>query len=451
MTETIVAQATPQGESALALIRISGDLSDKIIKDACNLDSPTPRNAYCKNYSLINGNIIDQIIVIYYKKNNSFTSEKSIEIACHGNQLIVETIVNDLIERGCRVATPGEFTLKSFLNGNIDLTQAEAIAELINAKNETALKLANRNLKGNLSREIIHIQNTCIKQHARIEAFIDFPEDDLGKEQTEELTLELVDVREKISGLLRVSNSTHEFNKLTKVILIGPPNAGKSSIFNAIVGQERSIIDKVAGTTRDYIDYDLKLKRYRVKLFDTAGLRSTNTNVEKEGINRTLSLLDEADLILLVLDSANPYPTDIDNYIKKWVNNNKSIVLLNKSDLSRNIDLNDTLISKLEKIATSIKKENSIECLIEKIEEFLDSKLKETENQNYYVNLRHTTALNNALENLNNAIIKIANGTQLEFSVPDLKMVIDDLGTIVGSTDNENMLDELFSSFCIGK
>ena len=451
MPDTIVAQATPTGESALSLVRISGDLSIQIMEQACGVHCPTPRHAYYKKYTSDKGNTLDQVIVTFYEENKSFTSEKSLELTCHGNQLIVEKIIDDLILKGCRIATPGEFTLRSFLSGKIDLTQAEAIAELIGAKNEAALQLANKNLDGGLSKEIIKIQDECIKQHARLEAFIDFPEDDIGDNQHESVCEEFCNIQKRISGLIDISEKTNAFNKEINVVLIGPPNAGKSSIFNCIIGTERSIVNEIEGTTRDYIDYDLKLKKTRIKLFDTAGIRSTKEEIEQKGITKTLDLMRTSDLLLLVLDSSVPYPSDVEYQIKNIINKDKTLIVLNKSDLDTTLNLEDSYLENFQTLNTSIQNPHTIKNLIDVIDSHLEQRFNQSKEHNFYVNVRHTVALQNAFQNLDFVISNLKNNSEIELSVPHIKATIEELGLIVGKKDNEKMLDALFSSFCIGK
>ena len=255
MTETIVALATPNSQSALGIIRVSGWMVLELCEKSCGLPSPTPRCAHLTKYTSLEQNTLDQIIMVYYKKGRSFTGENCMELTCHGNPIVLEEIINDLIHRGCRLANPGEFTYRAFQNGKIDLTQAEAIADLIGAKNKQALTLANRNLEGNLSKKIYNLQTTILKQHSDIEAFIDFPEDDLGKEKTTQIIANLQEICSELSRLIEVGKKTAVFNRKLRVTLVGPPNVGKSSIFNQIIGLDRAIIDQEPGTTRDFIDF----------------------------------------------------------------------------------------------------------------------------------------------------------------------------------------------------
>ena len=451
MGDTIVAQATPSGESALALIRLSGELCLKIIKESCGLPYPTPRHAYYKKYISVNNDTIDQVVVTYYEEKKSFTSERSLEITCHGNPIIVRSIIEDLLERGCRIAKPGEFTLKSYLNGKIDLIQAEAIADLIGAKSKIAIELANKNLNGELSDKISRIQSKCIEQQAIIEAFIDFPEDDIGSEQTENVIKELEKSAKEIKSLLDISERCDIFNDIINVVLVGPPNVGKSSLFNCIIGNERAIVDKEAGTTRDFIEQKIYLGKTYINMYDTAGLREGKNRIENVGISKTKELIENSDLLLLVLDNSSPYPRSFNKEIKSLLQTNNVILILNKTDLTTKLDLSDTQLNHLEKCYSTIKDKTSIDEIIIKISTQLNTLFEKHKEFGLYVNMRQSNSLKASYVSIDTCISRITSRIDIEFCVPDLKNVILNLGEIVGVKDNEDMLDQLFSNFCIGK
>ena len=451
MGDTIVAQATPSGESALALIRLSGELCLKIIKESCGLPYPTPRNAYYKKYISVSNDTIDQVVITYYEEKKSFTSERSLEITCHGNPIIVRSIIEDLLERGCRIAKPGEFTLKSYLNGKIDLIQAEAIADLIGAKSKIAIELANKNLNGELSDKISRIQSKCIEQQAIIEAFIDFPEDDIGSEQTENVIKELEKSAKEIKSLLDISERCDIFNDIINVVLVGPPNVGKSSLFNCIVGNERAIVDKEAGTTRDFIEQKIYLGKTYINMYDTAGLREGKNRIENVGISKTKELIENSDLLLLVLDNSSPYPRSFNKEIKSLLQTNNVILILNKTDLTTKLDLSDTQLNHLEKCYSTIKDKTSIDEIIIKISTQLNTLFEKHKEFGLYVNMRQSNSLKASYVSIDTCISRITSRIDIEFCVPDLKNVILNLGEIVGVKDNEDMLDQLFSNFCIGK
>ena len=450
MTETIVALATPNSQSALGIIRVSGWMVLELCEKSCGLPSPTPRCAHLTKYTSLEQNTLDQIIMVYFEKGRSFTGENCMELTCHGNPIVLEEILNDLIHRGCRLANPGEFTYRAFQNGKIDLTQAEAIADLIGAKNKQALTLANRNLEGNLSKKIDNLQTTILKQHSDIEAFIDFPEDDLGEEKTTQIITNLQEICSELSRLIEVGKKTAVFNRKLRVVLVGPPNVGKSSIFNKIIGLDRAIIDQEPGTTRDFIDYNINLGKVNIQLYDTAGIRETNQEIERQGIERTYELIRDSDLVLVVLDRSLPYPTIIDHEIKNSVKD-KSILILNKSDLQNNINIAGSYLEEIPKTEVSVTNEESILNLTSQITScLLEDSLVDNE-FNLSVNLRQSNALSKALVYIQNSIENIKTEETIEFAIPDLKESISLLGEIVGNKDNEDMLDLLFSNFCIGK
>jgi tRNA modification GTPase len=349
------------------------------------------------------------------------------------------------------MANPGEFAYRAFQNGKIDLTQAEAIADLIGAKNKQALFLAKKNLEGNLSAKIDNLQNSILRQHSDIEAFIDFPEDDLGEEKTAQIITNLQRICSQLFELIEIGKKTDAFNRNLRVVLVGPPNAGKSSIFNKIIGMDRAIIDQEPGTTRDFIDYNINLGQVNIQLYDTAGIRETDQQIEKQGIERTYELIKDADLVLIVLDRSLPYPSFIDKEMHREIKDRKSIIVLNKSDLPNNIEITGSYFNELPKTEVSVTEGKSILKLTDEIRKcLLDDSCIENE-FNLSVNLRQSNALVKSLACIQKSIVNMQSEETIEFAIPDLKESISLLGEIVGNKDNEDMLDLLFSNFCIGK
>ena len=275
MTETIVAVATPPGESALAILRLSGDHCSKITLSCFDTPSPIPRHSYVSEYRNSAGDSIDQVVWCFYPSGKSFTGEEMLEISCHGNEFIIKEIINDLLSFDIRAAEPGEFTKRAFLSKKIDLTQAEAIAQLISAQSTREAKLSKKNLEGNLSEKILIIQQNILGIVSKIEAFIDFPEDDIGERQSDILISQIADIEFFTKTLADAYHRNSSLISKRKVVLIGSPNAGKSTLFNCIVGYDRSIISTTPGTTRDYISQEIIINDSKIDLIDTAGLRDT--------------------------------------------------------------------------------------------------------------------------------------------------------------------------------
>lgn len=449
MSDTIVAVATPAGESALSLIRISGTLALSIMNSALSIPCPTPRHAYVRHYNSVENEILDQVVCIYYEIDKSFTGEEMIEISCHGNPIIVHHILSDIIERGTRLAEPGEFTKRAYLNEKIDLVQAESISELISAKNKILVNLAQKNLEGNLSSIIKNLQSNLITIQAKFEAFIDFPEDDIGKENHSETLSLLKEFQSYIFSLLEAYKKRETLDSHLKVLLVGAPNAGKSTLFNSILGYDRTIVSDVAGTTRDYISKTLVLEKTNIELIDTAGLRSTNDSTESIGVKNTNELLSQADLIVLVIDASLPYPTFLKTNLKGLSSDAKIIIAENKSDLPKVVNKKD--YTKNDGIiAISAKNKSGINNLTERIEEVITHDCNITD-LDFSINIRHQQIISKLNTQLIGVIDMIASKEDDIIIIQQIKQCLDSLGELTRPTDNEDMLDSLFKNFCIGK
>jgi tRNA modification GTPase len=450
MTDTIVAVATPSGESALAIIRLSGNTCKKIISQCFTTPSPTPRHSYLSEYKNKQGENIDQVIWCYYQNGKSFTGEEMLEISCHGNQFIIDEILQDLLSLGVRVANPGEFTKRAYLSKKIDLVQAEAIASIISAKSTKEAKLSKKNLEGNLSSRIIKLQSNMLNTLSRVEAFIDFPEDDLGKSQSLSIISQIAHDHENISNL---SSAYHRNRKLLSkqlIALVGSPNAGKSTLFNCLVGYDRSIVSSEQGTTRDYVSQDIIINDYRVNLVDTAGLREAQDTIESTGVQNTLEQIERADLLILVLDASVPYPSELSAYIKNTFNRKKIIIVENKNDLKRKISNNvypDCFCIQ----SISAKDHKGIEDIISAITKCLQNDTSEDSEINILINLRQYSSLIDASESLEKAKILLEKNDDYLLAAIEIRESLHQIGEIVGQTDNDAMLDKLFSNFCIGK
>lgn len=449
MSDTIVALATPAGDSALATLRISGPLSECFTKNALSLPYPTPRHSYLANYKSNDAEVIDQVICCYYEQNKSFTNEKMLEISCHGNPIIVQNILSDLVCRGARLADPGEFTKRAFLNGKIDLVQAEAIAEMISAKSLHAIKLARKNLEGNLSSIISRVQTGILKVRAKLEAFVDFPEDDIGIENYAEIISLLTDIQLLTESLIDSSDRRSILDKNSRVILVGAPNAGKSTLFNCLVGFDRSIVSDLPGTTRDYVSKSLILDDIGIELIDTAGLRETSDRLESIGVDNTVELIELADMVIAVLDSSLPYPRELNELLSHFITPENFVIVENKSDLKKHNN-SEKYPKNAGIISVSAKNKVGIRDLVKKIKEVIGFGNENTEIE-FSVNLRHMQSLKEVNVHLLKAISLLKNHQDDLIILSELKQASQSLGNIVNPTGNEEMLDHLFRNFCIGK
>ena len=449
MSETIVALATPAGDSALATIRVSGSLSECFTRDALSLPYPIPRHSYLANYKSNDAEVIDQVICCYYEQNKSFTNENMLEISCHGNPIIVQKILSDLVCRGARLAEPGEFTKRAYLNGKIDLVQAEAIAEMISAKSLHAIKLARKNLDGNLSSIISRVQTEILKVRAKLEAFVDFPEDDIGSENYSEIISLIVGSQLFIESLIDSSNRRSILDKNLRVILVGAPNAGKSTLFNCLVGFDRSIVSDIPGTTRDYVSKSLILDDIGIELIDTAGLRETSDQLESLGVDNTVELIEQADMVIAVIDSSLPYPSELNQLLSHYIVPDNFIIVENKSDLKKHNN-SEKYPNNAGVITASAKNNVGIRDLVKKIKE-VNGFGKENTALEFSVNLRHKQSLNEVNAHLLKATSLLKDHQDDLIILSVLKQASQSLGNIVKPTDNEEMLDHLFKNFCIGK
>ena len=450
MIDTIIALATPAGESALAVIRISGQLSHIIAKEACNDPKPKPRNANLVNYRTFGGEILDQVVITFFSKGNSYTGEDSLEISCHGNPLITEMICKDLINRGCRIAEPGEFTRQAFLNGKIDLPQAESVAQIIAAKNKQALALAQRNLKGKLSDKLLSIQQDILNLQASIEAHIDFPEDDLHENDQKRDHQKVKIIIRELETLLLQAERTKLLTKNIRVVLTGLPNVGKSSLFNALAGKNRALIHSESGTTRDYLELDIKIGEYWITLVDTAGVHDTSEEIELAGIEMSLEQAKDADLFLWVIDNSVPHPTELPEKLTKLIQTKPTLLIRNKSDLGENnwvpnykIPLKATNISSTGKNGLK-----QLEKLLLKIIQEITGEGSENE---YLVAVRHEILIKTCLDELNRFLIESKKEVGDEIISIYLTEARKKLDIMIGRKTNEDMLDILFGEFCIGK
>jgi tRNA modification GTPase len=444
--DTIVANATPLIPSAISIVRISGDKALEIGKKIFSLpEKITPRKVYFGKIFNHKGEVIDEGLFVYFQKPKSFTGEDLVEIYPHGSVPVVKSILEACFMYGARLARPGEFTERAFLNGKIDLLQAEAIADLINAKSERAAKIAVSILEGKLSKQINALREKLINLISLIEAEINFPED-VEEIDSSLIISQLEEVKSQIEKLLASYKKGNLIKEGIKLTIVGRPNVGKSSLFNALVGYERAIVSEIQGTTRDFIEESLKIKDIPVILLDTAGLRDTEDKIEKIGIEKAQEKINEADIILFVIDASFGF-TEEDKKIYDKIKDKPHIIVVNKSDL------NNKPIDFFEKydniVYTSVINNQGIKELEEKIITSLGIIEKEDD---LFINLRQSTLLKQAkekIEEIENHINYLINNKEILMIY--IQEALNYLDEIVGAISTEDVLDNIFSKFCIGK
>lgn len=468
--DTICAIATAMSDAGIGIIRVSGpdaiSICNKIYvsaKKEHNLPDHRPNTITygyivdeSKNHDLC---VIDEVMISYMKAPHSYTREDVIEINSHGGMLVMNQILELLIKSGCRIAEPGEFTKRAFLNGRIDLTKAEAIMDVISAQNNFALESSRNQLQGKISEKVKEIRQKIIYQMAFIESALDDPENYDLTGFSDSLIKIINPIISEIDSLIATSEEGKIRKDGIKTVIIGKPNAGKSSLLNALTGDERAIVTDIAGTTRDIIEETVRLGDIILHLIDTAGIRNTEDIIEKIGVDKAKAMVNDAELVLYILDSTSEID-DEDKEIISLCRNKKTIVLLNKDDLSSDIKITEhivrTLFSESENeavpiIKTSMLKGNGIEDLKSAVTDlFLNGQLIPKQ-ELYITNLRHKNLLQKTLNSLKLVIESIEKGLSEDFYTVDLNDAYVSLGEIIGEEVGDDLVEEIFSKFCMGK
>ncbi len=455
--DTITAIATAPGEGGIGIVRISGSKALNIAEDIFKAMSEKrikdyPIRTLIYGHILEKEKIIDEVLVAYMKAPYTYTKEDVIEINCHGGFISVKKILELVLKKGARLAEPGEFTKRAFLNGRIDLSQAEAVIDVIRAKTDISYNIAQNQLEGSLSFEIKRLRNKITEMLAHIEVSIDFPEEDVEHITYETLYNKSKELKKEIETLYESAESGKIMRDGLKTVIVGKPNVGKSSLLNAILKESRAIVTDIPGTTRDVIEEFVNIKGIPLKIMDTAGIRETEDVVEKIGVERSRESFEKADLIMLVLDASRELSSE-DIEIMEKIKNKEAIVLINKTDLESKIEE--------EKIKAYIRESRIIRISaverigIEQLEEEITSMVyKGNISQKSSVmitNVRHKDALEKAIQSINDAIKGIEDHMPLDFLEVDFKNIWDYLGQVSGDTVSEDLLDTIFRDFCIGK
>ena len=457
MADTIAAVATAMTASGIGIIRISGPESREIAGKIYRSKGGKKRLENVPSHTIQYGficdedEIIDEVLVMVMDAPRSYTGENTVEIDCHGGVLAMKRVLETVIKYGARPAEPGEFTKRAFLNGRIDLSQAEAVIDVINAKNEYALKSSVSQLRGNIQRVIKEIRQGIIYQIAYIESALDDPEhisiDGYGDTLKGEISL----LKEKLNGLLNTVREGKLMKEGIKTVIVGKPNAGKSSLLNLLVGEERAIVTDIAGTTRDILEETIVLHGISLRMIDTAGIRDTDDVVEKIGVKKAVENAKDADLILYVVDSSVPLDEN-DKEIIELLKDKKAIVILNKMDLQQQVTEED-LKEKTNHpvVAVSAKEEEGIEFLEAKIKEMFFEGNLSFNDEIYITNMRHKAAIEDAKRSLELVENSIEMQMPEDFFSIDLMNAYEALGSIIGESVGEDLVNEIFSKFCTGK
>jgi len=455
--DTIAALSTRAGEAAVNIIKMSGIESIKI---ADKIFAAKSKVKLCelKTYSLSYGNIvfnreiIDEVLVSIMRAPGSYTREDVIEINCHGGLAAVNKILDLIIANGARLAEPGEFTKRAFLNGRIDLSQVEAISDIISAKTENSLKIAANNLKGTLSNEIKKIRKSLLDLIINIEASIDFIEEDLETIPFDEISLVTKNIYEELIELIKNEEKGEIIKNGIKIAIVGKPNVGKSSLLNLIAKKEKAIVTPIPGTTRDAIEEILYLNGIPVILTDTAGIRQSKNIIEKIGVSKSMGEIEKADILIIIIDNSKKLTEDDIGILKK-AKEKKHIVCLNKIDEKPKINKAELekYVNKEVILEISVLKNKGIERLEEKIKDLTIGKEKFDIEEKIIINKRQKVSILNAKDAIENARAAVQKRMPEEFLALDLKSAYDLLGDIIGENTSEEILNGIFSKFCIGK
>ena len=467
-TDTIASIATAVSDSGIGIIRVSGEEAISIVhKIYQNKRKEYVLQSYASHtihYGFIieeDGSIIDEVMVSVMKAPRSYTMEDTVEINCHGGALMMKKILMAVTKEGARIAEPGEFTKRAFLNGRIDLSEAEAVMDIIHAKNEFALKSSVKQLRGSVFNKIKELRDKILYEIAFIESALDDPEHISLDGYADKLSEQVISIVKELEKLLSSANDGRMLKEGIRTVIVGKPNAGKSSLLNLLVGEERAIVTDIAGTTRDTLEETVNLGDVTLNVIDTAGIRNTEDTVEKIGVERAKKISEDADLILYVIDSSVPLDENDENIVR-LIQGRKTIILFNKSDLKevvtkRDVDilLSDTFESEKREnifmIRISAKDNDGVDSLIDLIKDMFFHGQIGFNDEIYITNARHKEAVLEALESIRQVQVSIENNMPEDFYSIDLMSAYASLGRIIGEEVEDDLVNEIFSKFCMGK
>ena len=448
MNDTIAAISTALGVGAISIIRVSGDKSIEIVNKIFDKDlEKVKSHTIVYGHIVDNENIIDEVLVSVMKSPKTFTTEDVIEINCHGGIATTNKVLELLLKNGARMAEAGEFTKRAFLNGRIDLLEAEGVMDLIDSKTEASRKLAMSALSGNVSRMISDLRNQMIEIITNIEVNIDYPEyEDILVVTTDMINSSITSLEEKLIKILKEAENGKIIKNGINTLIIGRPNVGKSSFLNKLLNEEKAIVTDIEGTTRDIVEGNISLDGIELNIIDTAGIRKTDNIVEQIGVNRSLSLIDKADLIILVLNN-NEKLTEDDYKLLDSTNDKKRIIFINKNDLPKNINLD--IVDNV--VYGSTMQIFGINALKDKIKELFNMEEIEKGDFNYLSNARHIATIHECISVVESIKEGLKNGLPIDMLEIDIKKIWELLGNLIGESYDEELLDNLFSRFCLGK
>ena len=453
MNDTICAIASSQGVGAIAIVRVSGEESIKIVNSIFKGKDLNKVNSHTINYGHItdNNEVIDEVLVSVMKAPRTFTTEDVVEINTHGGIAPTNKVLELLLEKGCRLAEPGEFTKRAFLNGRIDLLEAEAVMDMIDSKTEAQRKMAANQIDGKTSNLINELRNDMVQIISNINVNIDYPEyDDVDIITNDLLIPKITKLKEKIQRILKESENGKIIKEGIKTSIIGRPNVGKSSLLNALLQEDKAIVTNIAGTTRDIVEGQISINGILLNMIDTAGIRETEDIIEAIGVEKSLKIMEESDLVLFMLNNNEKLSEDIKELLEK-IANRKYLVLINKTDLESKLDRSELKVDPDRIIELSIIENKGIDSLKDKIVELFNLNELETKDPTYLSNSRSISILKRCLNRVKDIEKALKENMPIDMIELDIKNIWEELGTINGSTYEEELLDEMFSRFCLGK